>query len=217
VLGNEACRNVGAHGFWKRGRTTIFDIQVCDTDDKSYGNHDLKRVLEGATCRKKNNYEEVCLERRQDFTPMIYLVDGMADKHAGAAEKRIAGILMAKCTHAATTTPHPRRLGGERRADAADNELTATALFRSPPAAQGSERRSGNVTGHNTADDASTGNVGNVNKALTDTVGNAVDVDAFTGDDDNFDNALAGFYDDAVLGTQATGASDDGTNDDPPI
>jgi hypothetical protein len=107
-------------------------------------------------------------------------------------------------------------LGEERRADAADNELTALALFCSPPAAQGSKRRSGNVTGHTTADDASTGNVGDVNKALTDTVGNAVDVDAFTGDDDDFDDALADFYDDAILGTQATGASDDGSNDAPP-
>ncbi len=72
------------------------------------------------------------------------------------------------------------------------------------------------MTGHNTADDASTGNVGDINEALTDTVGNAVDVDAFTGNDNDFNNALAGFYDDAVLGTQATGASDDGTNDAPP-
>ena len=43
-------------------------------------------------------YEEACLERRRDFTPMIYSVDGMADKHARAAEKRIAGILAAKWT-----------------------------------------------------------------------------------------------------------------------
>jgi hypothetical protein len=84
-------------------------------------------------------------------------------------------------------------LGEERRTDAAEDKLTATALFRSPPAAQGSERRSGNVTGHTTADDASTGNIGDVNEALTDTVGNDVDVDAFTGDDDDFDDALAGF------------------------
>jgi hypothetical protein len=35
VLGDEACGDVRAHGFWKRGRTTIFDIQVCDTDAKS--------------------------------------------------------------------------------------------------------------------------------------------------------------------------------------
>jgi hypothetical protein len=98
VLGDEAHGDVGAHGIWKRGRTTIFDIQVCDTDAKSYGNCNSKKVLEGAACRKKDEYEEACLERRRDFTPMIYLVDGMADKHAQAAEKRIAGILVAKWT-----------------------------------------------------------------------------------------------------------------------
>jgi hypothetical protein len=105
-------------------------------------------------------------------------------------------------------------LGEERHADAANDKLTATALFRSPPPAQGSERRSGNVTGHTTANDASTGNVGDVNEALTDTVGDAVD--AFTGNDDKFDNALTGLYDDAILGTQATGTSVDGNNDAPP-
>jgi hypothetical protein len=98
VLGDEARGGIGAHGFWKRGRTTIFDVQVCDTDAKSYGNHDLKKVLEGAACRKKDKYEEACLEWHKDFTPMIYLVDGMTDKYAWAAEKRIAGILAAKWT-----------------------------------------------------------------------------------------------------------------------
>ncbi len=97
VLGDEARgQDVGAHSFWKRGKTTIFDIQVCDTDAKSYGNRDSKKVLEGAPCRKKDKYEEACLKRRRDFTPMIYSVDGIADKHARAAEKRIAGILAAK-------------------------------------------------------------------------------------------------------------------------
>jgi hypothetical protein len=98
VLGNEARGDVGAHGFWKRGRTTIFDVQICDTDAKSYGNRTSKKVLESAALRKKSKYEEACLERRRDFTPMIYSVDGMADKHARAAEKRIAGILAAKWT-----------------------------------------------------------------------------------------------------------------------
>ncbi len=96
MLGDEARGEVGAHGFWKRGRTTIFDIQVCDTDAKSYGNCNSRKVLEGTACRKKDKYAEACLKRRQDFTPMIYLVNGMADKHARAAEKRIAGILAAK-------------------------------------------------------------------------------------------------------------------------
>ena len=98
MLGNEARGDVGAHGFWKRGRTTIFDVQVCDTDAKSYGNRESKKVLEGAARRKREKYEEACLKRRQDFTPMIYSVDGMADKLARAAERRIASLLAAKWT-----------------------------------------------------------------------------------------------------------------------
>jgi hypothetical protein len=79
VLGDEARGDVGAHGFWKRGRTTIFDVIICDTDAKSYENRTSKKVLESASLRKKSNYEEACLERRRDFTPMIYSIDGMAE------------------------------------------------------------------------------------------------------------------------------------------
>jgi len=78
VLGDEARGDVGVHGFWKRGRTTIFDIMICDTDAKSYGNRALKKVLESAALRKKSKYEETCLEKPGDSTPMIYSVDGMA-------------------------------------------------------------------------------------------------------------------------------------------
>ncbi len=64
MLGDEACGDVRAHGFWKQGRTAIFNVQVCNTDAKSYGNHESKKVLEGAARRKKEKYEEACLERR---------------------------------------------------------------------------------------------------------------------------------------------------------
>jgi len=87
VLGDEARGDVGAHGFWKRGRTTIFDVMICDTDVKSYGNRTSKNVLESAALRKKSKYEEACIKRCRDFTPMIYSVHSMADKHARAAEK----------------------------------------------------------------------------------------------------------------------------------
>ncbi len=97
-LGDGARGDVGAHGFWKQARTTIFDVQVCDTDAKSYGNHETKKVLESAARRKKDKYKEDCLERRQDFTPTIYSVNGMATKHARAAEKQIPGMLAAKWT-----------------------------------------------------------------------------------------------------------------------
>ena len=98
VLGDGTRGDIGAHGFWKQGRTTIFDIQVCDTDAKSYENCKSKKVSESTTCRKKDTYKEACLERHQDFTPMIYSVHGTANKHARAAEKWIAGMLAAKWT-----------------------------------------------------------------------------------------------------------------------
>jgi hypothetical protein len=98
VLGDEARGDVGAHSFWKQGRTAIFDVQFCDTDTKSYGNCKSKKVLEGAACKKKDKYKEACFKRCQDFTPMIFSVNGMADKHARAAERRITGMLAAKWT-----------------------------------------------------------------------------------------------------------------------
>ena len=57
VMGNEARGDVlGAHGFWKRWRTTIFEVQICDTDAKSYGNRTPKKVLESIALRKKSKY-----------------------------------------------------------------------------------------------------------------------------------------------------------------
>jgi len=84
--------------FWKRGRTTIFDVQICDTDAKRYGNCTPKKVLESAALKKKSKYEETCLEWHRYFTPMLYSVNGMADKQACAAEKWITGIPAGKWT-----------------------------------------------------------------------------------------------------------------------
>jgi hypothetical protein len=106
-------------------------------------------------------------------------------------------------------------LGGERHANAANNNvLTMTALFRLPPVAQGTKRRFGNSTDHTAVDDALTGNVSDVDDALTGIVSNANE--ALTSAANNVDNALTGTVNAAKLGTQATGASDDGTNDAPP-
>ncbi len=53
-------------------------------------------MLESSARRKKVKYEEACLERRRDFTPMLYSVDCMAEKHTRAAERRVAGMLSIK-------------------------------------------------------------------------------------------------------------------------
>ncbi len=93
--------------------------------------------------------------------------------------------------------------------------MTVTAPLRLPPAAQGTKRRFGNATNYTAVDNALTGNVGDVNGALTGTVGDADK--ALTSAADNVDDALTGTIDAAELGPQATGASDDGTNNAPPV
>ncbi|EJK66440.1 hypothetical protein THAOC_12644 [Thalassiosira oceanica] len=54
------------------------------------------KVLEKAAKRKKDKYLEACRERRRDFIPMAYSVDGLAGKEARAAEKRLASLLASK-------------------------------------------------------------------------------------------------------------------------
>ena len=95
-LGDEARGDVLAHGFWQRARGTVFDIRLCDTDARSYGNTDSSKILERAAKEKKTKYEAACLERRRDFTPLIYSVDGLASKDTRAAEKRLACLLSKK-------------------------------------------------------------------------------------------------------------------------
>ena len=34
-LGDEACGDVLAHGFWNQGRGTVFDMRICYTDSRS--------------------------------------------------------------------------------------------------------------------------------------------------------------------------------------
>ena len=83
-----------------RQRTAILDFDIVNTDVTSYGhqhsmNHTMK-VLEKAAKRKKDKYLEACRERRRDFIPMAYSVDGLAGKEARAAEKRLASLLASK-------------------------------------------------------------------------------------------------------------------------
>jgi hypothetical protein len=96
TLGDEARGDVLAHGFWNRGRGTVFDVRICDTDSRSYGNTSSSKILERHAKEKKDKYETACLHRRRDFTPLVYSIDGMASKDARTAERRIAWILAKK-------------------------------------------------------------------------------------------------------------------------
>ena len=63
TLGDEACGDVLAHGFLNRGRGTVFDVCICDTDSHSYGNTSLSKILERHTKEKKDKYEVAFLDR----------------------------------------------------------------------------------------------------------------------------------------------------------
>ena len=88
--------DVSAHGFWQKGRSTIFDVRITDTDSKSYGNTASDKLLERFAQLKRDKYEEACLEWRKDFTPLCYSVDGMVCKATRAAEKCLASLLSVK-------------------------------------------------------------------------------------------------------------------------
>ncbi|KAL7474268.1 hypothetical protein ACHAW6_000257 [Cyclotella cf. meneghiniana] len=87
ALGDEVRGNVLAHGFWNRGRGTVFDVRICNNDSHSYGNTSSSKILEHHAKEKKDKYETACLDRRQDFAPLVYSVDGMALKDARTAEQ----------------------------------------------------------------------------------------------------------------------------------
>ena len=71
-------------------------MRICDTNSRSYGNTSSSKILERHDKEKKDKYETACLDRRRDFTPLVYSVDGMASKDARTAERRIAWLLVKK-------------------------------------------------------------------------------------------------------------------------
>ena len=50
--------DVGAHGFWRRGTQTIFDVRITDTDTPSNRNLDPLKILRRQETEKKRKYGE---------------------------------------------------------------------------------------------------------------------------------------------------------------
>ena len=96
AIGDEARGNVKVHGLWDKGSDYILDIQVTDTDARSYQSITSEKVLERAANVKKSKYLEACLERRRSFIPLVYSVDGMVCKEVRAFEKRVTSLIATK-------------------------------------------------------------------------------------------------------------------------
>ena len=76
--------------------TAVFDVRITDTDCPSSRHKEPHRVLASHEQVKKKKYLQACLERRRQFTPLVYSVDGMMGKEAQAATKQLAFLLAAK-------------------------------------------------------------------------------------------------------------------------
>jgi hypothetical protein len=71
-------------------------MRITDTDARSYQKKEFGRVLEQHDKEKKDKYLWTCLELRKEFTPMVYLVDGIAGHEAWNAKRRLAIHLASK-------------------------------------------------------------------------------------------------------------------------
>jgi hypothetical protein len=71
-------------------------MRIMDTNTRSYQKKDFGKILLQHKKEKKDKYLWTCLEMRKDFTPMVYLVDGIAGRKARNAERRLATHLASK-------------------------------------------------------------------------------------------------------------------------
>lgn len=88
--------DIAVRGFWHRGTSTIFDVRITDTDAASNRSLAPGRVLAKHEKEKKKKYLDDCLSARNEFTPLVFSVDGMAGGEAQAAMKRLASLLAGK-------------------------------------------------------------------------------------------------------------------------
>ena len=94
--GDDTKGDKGAVGFWARGRMTVFDVRITDTESPSYSGRDPAAILAEHERRKKRKYLRPCLERRRHFTPLVFSANGMMGEEAEAATKRLASLISRK-------------------------------------------------------------------------------------------------------------------------
>ena len=92
----ESRADVSAHGFWKRGTTAMFDIQIFNLYAGSYLPMTPEKAISKVDNEKKDLYLQACLDSRRTFTPMVYSADRITGAEALAAQKWLAALLIYK-------------------------------------------------------------------------------------------------------------------------
>ena len=74
----------------------MFDIIIVNLDAGSYLHMTPEKALAKSEKEHKGLYLQACLERRRNFTPMVYSVGGILGAEALATQKRLATLLSYK-------------------------------------------------------------------------------------------------------------------------
>ena len=74
----------------------FFDVHVVDMDSDTYTGTQPHKVLKRHEQRKKVKYLEAYLERRQHFTPLLFLVGGVMGEDTKAYIKQLASAVSNK-------------------------------------------------------------------------------------------------------------------------
>ena len=88
--------DLGVRGVWSPQSEALFDIRVTDTDAQSYLGHAPESILFQAETEKKQKYSDAAIARCVHFTPLCFLVDGLAGSEAACFIKRLAAGLSSK-------------------------------------------------------------------------------------------------------------------------
>ena len=88
--------DVRYHRFWKRGTTTIFEVQIFNLDAGSYLCMTPEKALAKAEKEKKYNYFQNCLECRRHFTSLVFYADRNPGVEAQASTQQMESHLIFK-------------------------------------------------------------------------------------------------------------------------
>ena len=82
--------DLSARGVWEPQAMALFDICVVEIDARSYLSQSPGPVLASAEAEKKKKYYDACTEHCATFTPLCFLVDGLAGDEAACFLKHPA-------------------------------------------------------------------------------------------------------------------------------
>ena len=81
---------------WQPQVEALFNIHVIDTDAPSYRQRLPISILDSGAVEKKRDYRSAVEDRRGNFTPFVFSVDGLLQCEASHFVKHLSASLVSK-------------------------------------------------------------------------------------------------------------------------